>query len=85
MTIRGTVDALRFAQIPITLRGADGNPDKTIDVLIDTGFDGALSLPPALIGELGLPYAGTQSSSIFSGEFVEFPTYDAIVISGTYQ
>ena len=85
MTIRGTVNALRYVQIPITLRGAGGKPDKTLDVLIDTGFDGALSLPPALIAELGLPYSRQVSSLTFSGEPVEFPSHDAIVVLGTYQ
>jgi clan AA aspartic protease len=33
-----------------------GQPNIAIDFVIDTGFEGALTLPPAAVVALGLPY-----------------------------
>jgi clan AA aspartic protease len=43
------------AQVGVTVRRAD-QPDIEITFVVDTGFEGALSLPPAAITALGLPY-----------------------------
>ena len=51
--IAGTVNAAREARIPLTLRAPLGTTHE-IDALIDTGFDGFLTLPPSVIVALGL-------------------------------
>ena len=51
--IRGRVDALRQARIQLDLR-ARGGRLRRIDAVVDTGFDGNLTLPPDIIQELGL-------------------------------
>lgn len=57
--IHGTVVRLQ-ARISVTLR-LSGRPDIEVECVIDTGFEGALTLPPAMIATLGLPYLTQQS------------------------
>lgn len=52
--IHGTVVRLQ-ARISITLRLSE-HSDIEIECVVDTGFQGALTLPSAMIATLGLPY-----------------------------
>ena len=52
--IRGQVVGYE-AQVGVTLR-RPGQPDLEITFVVDTGFEGALSLPSSAIAVLGLPY-----------------------------
>jgi clan AA aspartic protease len=51
--IVGTVNATHEARTALMLRAPLGATQE-IDALIDTGFDGLLTLPPSLIAALGL-------------------------------
>ncbi len=51
--IRGRVDARRQARVSLEIRGNDGRI-RSIEAVIDTGFSGYLTLPPAVIRRLGL-------------------------------
>ncbi len=51
--ITGVVTADRQVVIPLTVRGPTGQ-EQEIEAIIDTGFDGWLSLPSSLIALLGL-------------------------------
>lgn len=51
--ITGTVNANREAILRLTIRDASGQ-DHERDAVVDTGFDGWLSLPPDFIAALGL-------------------------------
>lgn len=51
--ITGRVTESLEAQIPVRLRGPLAT-DLAVDAIIDTGFDGMLTLPPAVIQRLGL-------------------------------
>ena len=54
MTI-GTVDSSGEARVPLTVAGpGPEEPRRDIAALLDTGFNGVLALPPALIDELDL-------------------------------
>jgi clan AA aspartic protease len=53
--ITGSVTAHLEATVPLTVEGRDGRTHEIVAV-IDTGFDGSLSLPPSLISTLGLPW-----------------------------
>jgi predicted aspartyl protease len=43
------------AQVGIAFR-LPPHPDVVIEFVIDTGFEGALTLPPDAVAALGLPY-----------------------------
>ena len=51
--IRGRVDAQRQARVQLEIQRNDSLYDS-IEAVVDTGFDGQLTLPPQIIAELGL-------------------------------
>lgn len=51
--IAGQVDSLNLPLLLLTLRGPYGH--ATVEVMVDTGYTGNLSLPRSLIQRLGLP------------------------------
>lgn len=51
--IRGRVDAHRQAWVQLEVQRSDKR-FETIEAVVDTGFDGHLTLPPQVIAELGL-------------------------------
>ena len=51
--IRGRVDAHRQARVQVVIERDDGHYE-TIEAVVDTGFDGHLTLPAQVIAELGL-------------------------------
>jgi predicted aspartyl protease len=53
--ITEVVTSFYQATIRLIVRGPTGHAQE-IEAVIDTGFDGALSLPPADIAALGLPW-----------------------------
>jgi clan AA aspartic protease len=72
--IEGVVRADRQAVISLHIRA---NPESSIQVpmRIDTGFTGALSLPPEVIGDLGATRAGQWRSTLADGRDVDLPLY----------
>ena len=51
--IRGRVDALRQARVQVEVERIDGSFEP-IEAIVDTGFDGHLTLPPEVIAGLNL-------------------------------
>ena len=64
--IAGAVNAAREARIPLVLRTPLG-ATREIDALIDTGFDGFLTLPPSMIVALGLKRLGRGRAILADG------------------
>ena len=64
--IEGVVNAAYEAVISLSLRGPSGQT-REIDAVIDTGFNGFLTLPPALVAELGLPFLSHGGATLADG------------------
>ena len=64
--------------LPLEVRGPDGA--RSFDAIIDTGFNGALTLPPDWILPLGLPQAGQEPVTLADGREVTTALYDAHLI-----
>ena len=77
--IVGVVNAAREATIPIAVCDARGR-EQPFEAVIDTGFDGALTLPNATIVALGLPWIGRGSSILADGSQQLFDIFFAEVV-----
>lgn len=64
--------------LPLAILGgtpgpAGDNPDGIeVRAVVDTGFDGELQIPPALVRQLGYPYLGTTSGTLADGSVERF-------------
>lgn len=77
--IEGAVNADYEAVITLALRGQAGQA-REIEVVIDTGYNGFLSLPPVLVAELELPVVGPSQATLANGVVETFDVHDATVI-----
>jgi clan AA aspartic protease len=76
--ITGVVTGDRQATIHLLVRGPAGQ-EQEIEAIIDTGFDGALSLPSLLIVQLGLPWRQRGRALLADGRESVFDIYEASV------
>ena len=77
--IEGVVNASYEAVIPLTLQGSAGQT-RDIEAVIDTGFTDFLTLSPALVSELGLPFANVGWAVLADGSEVAFNVYRVTVL-----
>ena len=77
--ITGVVNADHEATIQLVVHGAHGQ-QETIEVVIDTGFTGSLTLPPSLITALGLQWRGRQRAMLGDGSVRFFDVYAATIL-----
>jgi clan AA aspartic protease len=77
--INGRVNAHREALVPLSLRGAQ-DEEHTIEALIDTGYNGFLTLPPDLIQRLSLPFLRSSRAILGDGSIIEFNLHEATVV-----
>lgn len=77
--ITGIVTVARETVISLTVRGPNGQ-EQEIEAVIDTGFDGSLTLPPALIAVLGLPWRRRGRALLADGSDSVFDIYETAVI-----
>jgi clan AA aspartic protease len=77
--ITGIVTTAREAIISLTVRGPSGQ-EREIQAVIDTGFDGSLTLPPALITTLGLAWRRRGRALLADGSENVFDIYEATVV-----
>lgn len=59
--------------------GGDGQ-SLEIEAVIDTGFDGELTMPEAAIRRLGYPYAGSAGGVLADGSEVQFDYHEGRVL-----
>ncbi len=77
--ITGTVNTNREATLLLRVRGPLGQ-EQEIEALIDTGFNGFLTLPPGLVAALSLPRLGRGRAVLANGSEELFDIYEATVI-----
>ena len=77
--ITGTVTAYREAIIRLNVRGPGGE-EKTVEAVIDTGFDGILTLPTTVVTALRLPWRTRERAILADGSATMFNLYEASVL-----
>ena len=77
--IEGFVNANHEAVLPLSLRGPEGQA-REVNAVIDTGHGGSLTLPPALVAELGLPYAFSSRATLAGNTEVGFRVHRVTVL-----
>ena len=80
--IYGSVNANLEPRIPLFVEDALGQP-QPIEAVVDTGFSGFLTLPPALIASLGLTWFSQQQRMLGDGSIQFFQVYSAGIIWDT--
>jgi len=76
--ITGVVTERREAVIRLKVRGPAGQYQE-IEAIIDTGFDGWLSLPPSIIAGLGLVWRQRGRALLADGRESVFDIFEATV------
>jgi clan AA aspartic protease len=74
----GLVNADLEPRMLLTIRAAGGQPHE-VEVVIDSGFNGFLTLPPALIAALGLRWLCRQQGELADGRVLTFDVYVATI------
>ena len=69
--IEGMVNAAYEAALILTVQGQESRA-REIEAVIDTGYNGFLTLPPALVGELDLPFVTSGEATLADGSAVSF-------------
>jgi clan AA aspartic protease len=83
--IYGVVNLRREATLPLVVGNSSGQR-QVIDTVIDTGFDGFLSLPSEIIMRLGLPWTISNMATLGDGSETLFDFYTGTVIwDGQYR
>ena len=77
--IEGRVNAGYEAVVPLSLEGPEGQAQE-VEAVIDTGYSGFLTLPLALVAELGLAFVGSGHAVLANDAEVEFDVYDVTVL-----
>jgi clan AA aspartic protease len=77
--ITGVVNASHEATIRLPVQAASGQ-EQEIEVILDTGFSGSLTLPPTLINALGLPFRSRGSAILADGSYAHFDIHVAMVV-----
>ncbi len=77
--ITGVVNSHLEATIRLMLRGQNGL-SRRVKAVVDTGFDGWLSLPPALIAHLGLSWDRRGRAILADGSESNFDIYAGAVV-----
>ena len=67
------------ARIELSFR-LPNRPDLGIEFVIDTGFEGFLTLPPAAVSALGLPYVRTLIANLADGSSIRTDVHEATIL-----
>lgn len=83
--MQGVVNLRHEATLTVVV-GTSSQQLQVIETVIDTGFTGFLSLPPAIITTLNLPWSASDIVTLGDGSETLFDLYTAVVIwDGQYR
>jgi clan AA aspartic protease len=74
----GTVNSFYEAVLRVVVRGPQG--ELEVEAIVDTGFDGALTLPSDLVAELGLPFLMRGTAFLGDGSHSTFNAHEGTVL-----
>ena len=77
--IAGRVNSRYEIVFQISIQDAGGN-EHEVEAVLDTGFNGSLTLPPAMISRLGLPWRSRTAATLADGTTSWLHAHAAIVI-----
>lgn len=77
--IEGTVNAAYEAVVTLPLQGPDGRM-RDIQAVIDTGYTGTLTLPTAVVADLGLSFSHMGWAFLANDDVVSFDVHDVTVL-----
>jgi clan AA aspartic protease len=77
--ISGAVNEGLAAVVRLMVRGRQGQELGT-EAVVDTGYNGSLTLPSSLIAELGLPFLRYSRAVLGDGRETVFEVYEAILL-----
>ena len=77
--IQGVVNAAYEPVLTLVLQSSSGQ-DREVEAVVDTGFNGYLTLPPGLVVDLGLPLIGIGSGVLADGSEVSFDIHYCAVL-----
>ena len=77
--IEGAVNATYEAVVVLHLRGPAGQA-RDVDAVVDTGFTRFLTLPSAMVAELGLGYRGVNRVILADGSETTLEVYAITVL-----
>lgn len=77
--ITGAITSNREAVISIVVRHSESQ-EMQVEAVIDTGFNGFLTLPRQLIADLALPLAGTTQAALGDGSATLLDVFEATVL-----
>jgi clan AA aspartic protease len=75
----GRVTARREATLRLTVSGPDQR-QHVVDAVLDTGFNGFLTLPSHVVHTLRLPFVGYRRATLGDGSIVVLDLYLATVL-----
>ena len=78
--INGTVVGLQ-ARVGIVLYPPDQAPLE-IECVVDTGFEGFLTLPPTVVADLGLPYVAPIDANLADNSRIVTNVHQGVVVWG---
>ncbi len=83
--IYGVISLRCEAMLPLVIGNSNGQ-QQVIDAVIDTGFNGFLTLPSAIISALALPWNASDIVTLGDGSETLFDLYAATIIwDGNYR
>ncbi len=77
--IEGVVNAAYEPVATLAVQGPSSQ-SREIEAVIDTGFNGFLTLTPSLVAELELPFLTGNRATVADGSEITFPSYGVTVL-----